>query len=41
MESARYSSYNEPAAGGGSAGGVTNELVDPESLYTKQGQIGG
>ena len=43
MASSRYPAYDEPpaAAAGPPPGGVTNELVDPETLYTKQGQIGG
>lgn len=48
IASARYASYHEPPAGGGGGGptigvaaGPPNELVDPESLYTKQGLIGG
>ena len=50
MASARYSTYNETPSGGGGGGGsgaasggpgpAANQLVDPESLYTKQGQIG-
>ena len=42
MASSRYPAYDEPpaAAAGPPPGGVTNELVDPETLYTKQGQIG-
>jgi hypothetical protein len=46
MASSRFSSYCEPASGGEGGGvsigvsGGKNELVDPESLYTKQSQIG-
>lgn len=28
------------SGGGGGPGAAMNQLVDPESLYTKQGQIG-
>lgn len=41
MASSRYSTKSDRGSAGGDEGYVaTNELVDPETLYTKQNQIG-
>jgi len=50
MSAGHYSSYREPSPGGAESNGIresggpvgaTNQLVDPETLYTKQNAIGG
>jgi len=49
MSAGHYSSYREPSPGGAESNGIresggpvgaTNQLVDPETLYTKQNAIG-